>query len=124
VSDRLLVLAAGLCGAAGIALSAVAAHAGGGNVGTAASMLVMHAPAFLAIGLLGAGRILRAGGFFLLFGLLLFAGDLVMRHYAGARLFPMAAPIGGGLLIFGWLTIALSAFVSWTGATPGQGRTS
>jgi uncharacterized membrane protein YgdD (TMEM256/DUF423 family) len=124
VSGRLLVLAAGLCGAAGVALLAVAAHAGGGNVETAASMLVMHAPAFLAIGLLGASRVLRAGSFVLLFGLLLFAGDLVMRHYAGARLFPMAAPIGGGLLIFGWLIIALSAFVSWTGAPPSQGRTS
>jgi uncharacterized membrane protein YgdD (TMEM256/DUF423 family) len=82
----------------------------------------MHAPAFLAIGLLGEGRILRTGGFVLLIGLLVFAGDLVMRHYAGARLFPMAAPIGGGLLILGWLIVALSAFASWT-ALPSPDRT-
>jgi uncharacterized membrane protein YgdD (TMEM256/DUF423 family) len=122
VTDQSLVLAGGLCGVAGVALSAVAAHAGGGNIETAASFLLMHAPAFLAIGMLGAGRILRTGGFVLLIGLLVFAGDLVMRHYAGARLFPMAAPIGGGLLILGWLILALSAFASWS-TFPGPDRT-
>lgn len=114
MTDQSLVLAGGLCGVAGVALSAAAAHAGGGNVETAASFLLMHAPALLAIGLVGAGCILRTGGFVLLFGLLVFAGDLVMRHYAGARLFPIAAPIGGGVMILGWLIVALSAFVSWS----------
>ena len=108
--DRFLVLAGGLCGAAGVALSAAAAHSGGGNVGAAASFLLMHAPAFLAIGLIGGGRILRAGSWVLLLGLLVFAGDLLMRDYAGTRLFPMAAPAGGLLLIAGWLIIATSAF--------------
>lgn len=115
MTGRLFVAAAGLCGAAGVALSAAAAHAGGGNLGTAASFLLMHAPTFLAIGLLGAGRILRIGGFVLLLGLLLFVGDLVARHYAGGRLFPMAAPAGGVLMIVGWLAIAVSALVP-TGA--------
>ena len=118
MTDRSLIFAGGFCGAAGVILSAAAAHAGGGNIETAASFLLMHAPALLAIGLLGAGRILRAGGFVLLFGLLVFAGDLVMRHSAGVRLFPMAAPIGGGMMIFGWLIVALSAFASWS-AIPG-----
>jgi uncharacterized membrane protein YgdD (TMEM256/DUF423 family) len=122
VSDRSLVLAGGLCGVAGVALSAVAAHAGGGNIETAASFLLMHAPAFLAIGLLGAGWILRIGGFVLLLGLLLFTGDLVMRHYLGARAFPMAAPIGGGAMILGWLIVALSAFASWS-VLPSPDRT-
>ena len=107
--DRFLVLAGGLCGA-GVALSAAAAHAGGGNVGTAASFLLMHAPAFLAIGLIGGERILRIGSWALLLGLLVFAGDLLMRDYAGTRLFPMAAPAGGLLLIAGWLIVAASAF--------------
>jgi len=122
VSDRFLVLAGGLCGVAGVALSAVAAHAGGGNIETAASFLLMHAPAFLAIGLLGTGHVLRIGGFVLLLGLLLFAGDLVMRHYLGTRAFPIAAPIGGGAMILGWLIVALSAFASWS-ALPGPDRT-
>lgn len=108
-TGRVLVLAGGLCGAAGVALSAAAAHAGGGNLATAASFLLAHAPALLAIGLLGSATILRAGGYVLLVGVLLFAGDLVLRHYAGIRLFPMAAPIGGTLMILGWLVIAASA---------------
>jgi uncharacterized membrane protein YgdD (TMEM256/DUF423 family) len=115
-SDRIFVAAGGLCGAAGVALSAAAAHAGGGNVGTAASFLLMHAPVFLAAGLIGGNRLLRGGCGILLAGLLVFAGDLLMRDYAGTRLFPMAAPAGGVLLIGGWLVVAASALSRETGA--------
>jgi uncharacterized membrane protein YgdD (TMEM256/DUF423 family) len=110
MTDRLLIVAGGLCGAAGVALSAAAAHAGGGNVGTAASFLLMHAPALLAVGLFHGNKVLRGGGWILLVGLFVFAADLLMRDYAGARLFPMAAPAGGILLIAGWLVVAASAF--------------
>lgn len=109
-SGRFFVFAGGLTGAAGVALSAIAAHAGGGNIGTAASFLLMHAPALLAIGLIGGGRVLRGGGVIVLVGLLLFCGDLLLRHYNGERLFPMAAPTGGTLMILGWLAVAASAF--------------
>ena len=108
-SGRFFIVVGGLAGAAGVALSAVAAHAGGGNVGTAASFLLAHAPALLAIGLTGGNRVLKGGGAILLLGLLLFSGDLLARHYAGSRLFPMAAPAGGTLLIAGWLVVAASA---------------
>ena len=108
--QRIFILAGGVLGAAGVALSAVAAHAGGGNVGTAATFLLAHAPALLAIGLLGHGRVLAAGGGVLLLGLLVFCGDLLMRHYVGERLFPMAAPTGGTTMIAGWLIVAASAF--------------
>ena len=100
---------AGLSGAAGVALSAAAAHAGGAFIGTAASMLLMHAPALLAIGLLGANRVLNAAGWVLAVGLVLFCGDLLARDLLGSRLFPFAAPIGGTLLIAGWLGIAAAA---------------
>ena len=110
ISDRLFVLAGGIAGAAGVALSAVAAHAGGGNVGTAASFLLMHAPVFLAAGLLRSNGLLRGSSFILLIGVVVFAGDLLMRDYAGTRLFPMAAPTGGTAMILGWLGIAASAF--------------
>ena len=106
------MLAGGLCGAAGVALSAAAAHSGGGNVGTAATFLLAHAPVFLAIGLTGGTKMLRGGSVVLLAGLLVFAGDLLMRDYAGVRLFPMAAPAGGILLIVGWLGISISALFS------------
>jgi uncharacterized membrane protein YgdD (TMEM256/DUF423 family) len=39
----------------------------------------------------------------------LFAGDLTLRQYAGHGLFPMAAPIGGTLLIASWLALAVAA---------------
>ena len=109
--DRLLILAGGLCGAGGVALSAAAAHASGGNLATAASILLMHAPVFLAIGLLRpTAAALRFGAPALLLGLIVFSGDLLMRDFVGIRLFPMAAPAGGLLMIGGWLLIAASAF--------------
>lgn len=109
---RILVAAGGLCGALGVALSAMAAHRGGAFTGTAASFLLMHAPVFLAIGLAGGNRILRAGGLVLLVGLVVFSGDLLARDLLGSRLFPLAAPAGGTLLMVGWLAIAASALVS------------
>lgn len=108
-TERMFILIAGLAGAAGVALSAAAAHAGGAFVGTAASFLLMHAPAFLAIGLLGGNRVLRVGGVILLVGVVLFSGDLLARDFLGTRLFPLAAPTGGTLLIAGWLVVAASA---------------
>jgi uncharacterized membrane protein YgdD (TMEM256/DUF423 family) len=44
-------------------------------------------------------------------GSVLFAGDLTLRAFAGARLFPMAAPAGGIVLIGSWLGIAVAAAV-------------
>ena len=111
--NRFLILAAGLTGAAGVGLSAAAAHAGGAFMGTAANFLLMHAPAFLAIGLLGANRLLRIAGLTLLVGVVLFSGDLLARNFLGTRLFPLAAPTGGTLLIFGWLAVAGAAFLGW-----------
>jgi len=108
---RSLVVFAGLCGAAGVALSAAAAHAGGGNVGTAANFLLLHAPALLAVGLLGAGRWLNAAASVLFLGLLLFAGDLLARDYLGGRLFSGAAPAGGVLMIAGWIGIAIAGLL-------------
>ena len=93
----------------GVALSAAAAHLGGAFTGTAASFLLMHAPVFLAIGLAGGNRMLRIGGLILLAGLVVFAGDLLARDHLSTRLFPMAAPVGGTLLIAGWLAVAASA---------------
>lgn len=110
--QRLFILIGGLAGGGGVALSAVAAHAGGDYVATASSFLMAHAPTLLAIGLLGRGLVLATGGAVLVVGLLLFCGDLLMRYYLGDRLFPMAAPTGGTLMIIGWVVVALSAFAT------------
>ncbi len=112
ILGRILLFLGGLFGAAGVALSAVNAHIGGANVGTAASFLLAHAPALVAIGLLGGRRgdgMIRFGGLLLLVGPLLFSGDLLMREFMGERLFPMAAPSGGTLTILGWIIVAIGA---------------
>ena len=106
---RLLILAAGLCGATGVALSAVAAHGGSPNTASAATFLVVHAPALLVVGLIFFNAVMRWAAVILLLGLALFAGDMVSRDFLDTRLFAMAAPAGGGLMIVGWLGIALAA---------------
>jgi len=112
---RPFVVTGGLAGAAGVALSAAQAHTGGAFTGTAATMLLVHAPALLAVGLAGGNAILRLAGFVLIVGLVLFCGDLLARDFLGTRLFPFAAPTGGTLLILAWLLAAGSAFVRRNG---------
>ncbi|OCW56439.1 DUF423 domain-containing protein [Hoeflea olei] len=107
----LSILVGGLIGAAGVGLSAYGAHAGGDTVTLAAQFLLFHAPLFVALGLAGtAGRMRGTGAVLVGLGLMLFCGDLLMRHFADTRLFPMAAPSGGVTMILGWLVIAASAF--------------
>ena len=110
---RLCIVLAGLCGAAGITLLAASAHMErSGLVETAAEMLIYHAPALLAIGVVCQVRnvpIMPFALFLLIAGLCLFCGDLVSRSFRGVRLFAMAAPTGGMLLIVGWAAVAFSA---------------
>lgn len=109
---------AGFMGAGGVALAAAAAHGKpGAGLEGAAQMLLFHAVAILgAASLLDAGRLWRPVALIAiagwLIGSLLFAGDIVLRAFAGHRLFPMAAPVGGIVLILGWLMLALSAIAS------------
>lgn len=118
--QRFLILAAGLVGASGVALLAAASHAGGGNLQTAASFMLFHAPALLVIGLIGSRRVLTIAGLVIFTGIMLFCGDLVLRDLAGERLFLMAAPTGGTLTIIGWLAIAASALVQTRDKTLSQ----
>ena len=114
---KALVVLAGLMGAGGVGLSAAGAHATpGANLGAAGSMLLFHAAAVIAI--LGArsGAVLHAdlalwAGLGLGLGSVLFAGDIALRAFAGARLFPMAAPSGGVVLMLSWLLIAVAGLL-------------
>jgi len=45
-------------------------------------------------------------------GAALFSGDIAMRAFAGHRLFPMAAPTGGVVLIASWLALGVAAVVT------------
>lgn len=115
--DRVLLALGALAGLLGVAASAAAAHVSGADsLKTAAQFLLFHAPAILALVALAATgmthrlltRLATAG---LVLGLALFSGDLTLRALHGSPLFPMAAPIGGTVLMAGWLLAALSAVV-------------
>jgi uncharacterized membrane protein YgdD (TMEM256/DUF423 family) len=114
MTTTLLVLAS-LMGGCGVVLAAAAAHAApGAGLDSAAYLLLFHAVAVLAAaalasqGLLWRPVALAAMAGFVLGGAL-FAGDVSMRTFAGHRLFPMAAPTGGTVLIIGWLILAVAA---------------
>lgn len=107
---RWAAAAAGLIGAAGVALAAAASHAGGEHLLRPASTICLaHAPALLTLAL--AGDKIRWAGLAALgmtIGTLLFAGDLAARQFFGQGLFPMAAPSGGLTLIASWLLLVAS----------------
>ena len=112
---RTLVVLAGLLGAAGVVLAAASAHQPDATrLASASSMLLFHATAVLAALLLAECRIVHTQlGISAAFGFVvaaaLFAGDLTLRQYAGHSLFPMAAPMGGTLLILSWLMLVVAA---------------
>jgi len=107
--NRPLLALAGLCGAAGVALAAAGQHGSNSELSIAANFLLFHAPALIGLSLLPRGRALAAAAGALIVGLLLFCGDLVALAYFGHSPFPLAAPIGGLLLILGWLLVAATA---------------
>jgi uncharacterized membrane protein YgdD (TMEM256/DUF423 family) len=113
-----LVVLACLMGACGVGLAAAAAHgAPGAGLDSAAYLLLFHAVAVLgAASLTGQGLLWRPLGLVAMAGFVtggaLFAGDIALRAFAGHRLFPMAAPAGGTLLILSWLVLTTAAVVA------------
>ena len=112
---RILVILAGVMGADGVILAAVAAHQPDATrLAAASSMLLFHAIAALAMVALAERGIIHQGiGIAAAWGFViaaaLFAGDLTLRQYAGHGLFPLAAPTGGTLLIVSWVVLAVAA---------------
>jgi len=118
VSARILIVLGGLMGAAGIGLAAAGAHAlPGAGLDSAASMLLFH-----AVAILGGTTLLRQGLLWppltfcalagWVIGTVLFSGDVALRTFAGHRLFPMAAPAGGIILITAWLALSAAAIAT------------
>lgn len=102
----------GLCGALALIAYAASAHNEASNLSIIAPILLAHAPTFLVLSLL-ARRCGAAtyGGTAIAIGLLLFCADLLCRNLLGYRLFPFAAPIGGFVMIIGWIIIT---FAGWS----------
>jgi uncharacterized membrane protein YgdD (TMEM256/DUF423 family) len=115
--EHALIIFAGLMGAAGVALAAASAHgAPGTGLDSAGYLLLFHAAGLLGgVAVLHQGMLSRPVGLVALAGFViggaLFAGDVAARAYLGHRLFPMAAPSGGMILIGGWLLLAIAALV-------------
>ncbi len=118
VALTIVIVLAALMGAGGIALAAAAAHAApGSGLDGAAYMLLFHAAAVLGgAALMQQGLLWRPLTLLVLAawiaGCALFAGDIAMRAFAGHRLFPMAAPSGGIILIVAWLALAAAAIAA------------
>ena len=118
MSGSLLIVLAGLMGAAGVVLAAMGAHrAPAGTLSSAAYMLLFHAPVILAVVLLRDRGMVQpslalAAAIAFVVGAGLFAADVALCELAGHRLFPMAAPTGGVILIASWLAVALSALLA------------
>lgn len=112
------LVVAGLSGAIGAAMGAAAAHLLGEApgrallIGTAQQYQLWHA---LALGLValvgwqGGSRTLAFAAWSFLLGTLLFSGGLYLQALAGRSLGPLL-PVGGSLLILGWLLLALAGW--------------
>lgn len=106
------VLLGAILGAAGTALDAAAAHAPAfAGLQHVAMLMILHGVALVSLGLHGQGnRPIKLGGVALAMGIGLFALELTFYTLKAKHLLPYAAPIGGSLMIAGWLLVALGAF--------------
>lgn len=78
----------------------------------AANMMLIHAAVILAIARPGPNRsALVVAPVLLLLGTVLFSGDLALAGLMNARPWPAAAPIGGTLLMAGWIAIMVSVLL-------------
>jgi uncharacterized membrane protein YgdD (TMEM256/DUF423 family) len=103
----------GVLGLAGVAMAAYASHGPDARlIATASTMCLAHAPVLIALYAAWPSiRTAPVAAVLLMLGTLLFAGDLVSRQFLGTGLFPMSAPLGGLLMIAGWVAVAVSAFL-------------
>ena len=99
----------------GVALGAVAAHAGSDPRMAFASQFALIMGAAVIAGSaaiemrLAHARFGQLALWAILLGMLLFCGDLALKAADIGALFPMAAPTGGMLMIAGWIAFAATA---------------
>ena len=108
----------GLFGALGVVAGAVGSHvlkerlpaADIAIFTTAITYLLLHAMLLVVCGLAlyssSHNRWFKFAGGFLIAGIVLFCGGLITRSVTGSPVPGPVAPIGGSLLILGWLAIA------------------
>ncbi|WP_144185365.1 DUF423 domain-containing protein [Elioraea rosea] len=122
--ERIWLVLGSLSGGTAVGLSALRAHALPQRLDAAALAMVdsaltmqgWHALALLAAALIAARtRIAHGAGACFAAGLILFCGAVYATAFAGLRLGPVA-PLGGALLMAGWLLLAIAGLARWRGA--------
>jgi uncharacterized membrane protein YgdD (TMEM256/DUF423 family) len=114
----LLVALAALIGMAGVIEAAAARHISAEPLlQTSANFLLLTGTATIGIAAfaLAAQRrraLYLTAASILLVGCILFCGDLTILVFFSRKLFDFAAPIGGTLMICGWLATAVAALAS------------
>lgn len=118
---RLYLLGAGVNGVLGVAMGAWASHGLQGRlapeaidwVKTGASYQLWHAAALLGLAAVSArhgSRLIAIAGLCFAIGALLFGGSLHLHAFTRQVWLAMVTPVGGTLLIVGWLAVMASAF--------------
>jgi len=108
----------GLAGAGGIILAALSAHrVPGAGLHNAAHLMLIHAAASvalcgLALALPRRGMWFAGAACVLLAGSLLFGSGIALGAVLNIELFQMVAPLGGILLIGGWILVAVAAAIA------------
>jgi len=126
MSYRFWVFAAAALGMLGVLAGSVGAHALRGYppdairiYDTALRYHIMHVPALLAVAWLasldarrksGRSWLTQVAGMAFLAGVALFSGALYLQTVAGIAIGLPLPPLGGLMLIFGWVAMALAAF--------------
>lgn len=115
---RMFLTLGALQGAASVALSAVLAHGPLATAGPMAqpalTLLMWHVPGLLVIGVLArqsSSRWLLAAGALMQLGLLLFSWNLLARALLDFQALRGLVPLGGVMLILGWLALAVASLV-------------
>ncbi len=115
---KIWLFVAGLNGAAAVLAGAFAAHAlGPGHpfasaFSIAAQYHLVHAAAIAIAALAAQGAAApraRMAAMLFLAGILLFSGSLYVLTLTGLRAFAIITPVGGVILVAGWLMLALAA---------------
>lgn len=105
-----LIIAAALSGALAVAAGAFGAHGASGEAAewlkTGGHYQLIHAVATLVAAQMGA----RGAGWLFVWGGAIFAGTLYLMALGLPRWLGAVTPIGGALLIAGWLWLAWTAF--------------
>jgi uncharacterized membrane protein YgdD (TMEM256/DUF423 family) len=114
----LILVWAGLAGAAGVGLSAVATHkVDSPALGTAATILTLHAAAAVGIFAIAVRsvrpKLWSAAALLMLLAASLFSGEIAFHTFTDNASFQFLAPIGGSGLIASWLLLSIAGLVSW-----------